>query len=95
MSSDGRLTAGSTSSSNSSSSSDSSAAPDSCDESSEVSLAEHDDVFAAEQSSSEEADGPVDQFADLRCVTKQIKPLGKKSCKQFGFLGHLLLCRAA
>ncbi|CAE7353878.1 unnamed protein product [Symbiodinium sp. CCMP2592] len=63
MSSDGRLTAGSTSSSNSSSSSDSSAAPDSCDESSEVSevsLAAHDDVFAAEQSSSEEADGPVD-----------------------------------
>ena len=85
MSSDGRLTAGSTSSSNSSSSPDSSAAPDSCDESSEVSLAEHDDVFAAEQSSSEEVDGPVDQFADLRCVTKQIKPLGKKVASTFVF----------
>ena len=81
----GGLTAGGTSSSNSSSSSDSSAAPDSCDESSEVSLAEHDDVFAAEQSSSEEADGPVDQLADLRCVTKQIKPLGKKVASTFVF----------
>ena len=57
-----------------------------CDESSKVSLAEHDDVFAAEQSSSEEADGPGSVcVADLRCVTKQIRPLGKKVASTFVF----------
>ena len=65
-----------------------------CDESSKVSLAEHDDVFAAEQSSSEEADGPGSVCGFAMC-DKANQAAWQKSCKHFCFLGHLLLCRAA